>query len=146
MSASSKLLEFFRKEFEAEERNGFARLARIPDSRVGAYHTYFQTWTAIDRLAMIDFCAHWAHKCYSFVIGVPPIVSSDSSLTLRLENGPYFTVWNGASELPQPWLDWSDGQMFTRNRHTHSPRRRKRACSQTHGSNPFGHGSRSQNH
>jgi hypothetical protein len=73
MSASSRLLEFFRKEFEAEEQNGFARLARIPDSRVDASIVYFKTSTAIDRLKMIDFCVHWAHKCYSFVIGVPPI-------------------------------------------------------------------------
>lgn len=43
------------------------------------------------------------------------LVAADPELTLDSQNGPYFAVWRGASKLPQPWLDWSDGQIYTKN-------------------------------
>jgi hypothetical protein len=43
------------------------------------------------------------------------IVAADPELTLRPENGPHFAQWSGVSKLPGPWLDWSDGQIFTKN-------------------------------
>lgn len=42
-------------------------------------------------------------------------VEKDPELTLSLENGPYFAKWNGKSECPDPWLDWSDGDIYTKN-------------------------------
>ena len=42
-------------------------------------------------------------------------VRSDSELRLEPETGPYFAAWIGLSELDGPWLNWSDGQIFTKN-------------------------------
>ena len=39
----------------------------------------------------------------------------DPDLRLQPENGPYFAVWSGASTLDGPWLDWSDGNIYTKN-------------------------------
>jgi hypothetical protein len=43
------------------------------------------------------------------------IVKNDSELQLKPENGPYFAVWSGKSTLQEPWLDWSRGQIQTKN-------------------------------
>jgi hypothetical protein len=42
-------------------------------------------------------------------------VRRDPELRLEQENGPYLAVWRGPSELDGPWLDWSDGQIYTKN-------------------------------
>lgn len=42
-------------------------------------------------------------------------VQGDSELRLRPEDGPYFAVWSGPSALDEPWLDWSDGQIYSKN-------------------------------
>ena len=42
-------------------------------------------------------------------------VRRDAELRLRPENGPYFAGWSGPSELDGPWLDWFDGQIYTKN-------------------------------
>src|SRR6267378_2443183 len=42
-------------------------------------------------------------------------VQRDSELRLQPENGPHFAEWSGASG--DSWLDWSDGQIYTKNPH-----------------------------
>jgi len=42
-------------------------------------------------------------------------VAGDSELKLSPGDGPHWAIWNGASELPQPWLDWEDGQIYSKN-------------------------------
>jgi hypothetical protein len=42
-------------------------------------------------------------------------VKNDSELQLKTENGPYFAEWSGKSALQEPWLDWSHGQIQTKN-------------------------------
>jgi hypothetical protein len=42
-------------------------------------------------------------------------VKNDSDLQLKTENGSYFTVWRGKCSLHEPWLDWSRGQIHTKN-------------------------------
>jgi hypothetical protein len=42
-------------------------------------------------------------------------VAGDAELKLSPADGLYWTVWSGPSELPQPWLDWDAGQIFTKN-------------------------------
>jgi len=42
-------------------------------------------------------------------------VRGDFELRLQPESGPYFAVWKGPSEPDDSWLDWSDGQIYTKN-------------------------------
>ena len=42
-------------------------------------------------------------------------IARDSELVLRPEQGPYFAEWNGSSALENPWLDWSKGQIYSKN-------------------------------
>ena len=42
-------------------------------------------------------------------------VRRDSELRLQPQAGPYFAEWIGPSELDEPWLDWSNGQIHTKN-------------------------------
>ena len=39
----------------------------------------------------------------------------DPELRLHAENGPYFFVWSGPSTLDCPWLDWSEGNIYSKN-------------------------------
>jgi hypothetical protein len=68
MVTSERLLAFFRSEFTAEERSGFARLKRVPESRVEEQLAYYQSLCAADKASFIDCCAHWALSNYGFVI------------------------------------------------------------------------------
>ena len=43
------------------------------------------------------------------------IIKNDSELQLKTEYGPFFAVWNGKSTLQDPWLNWSHGQIQTKN-------------------------------
>ena len=43
------------------------------------------------------------------------LLNADSELHLKTENGPFFAAWTGFSNLDHAWLDWSDGQIFTKN-------------------------------
>jgi len=43
------------------------------------------------------------------------VITSDSELALDPKNGLYFARWSGASELDDPWLDWADGQIYSKN-------------------------------
>jgi hypothetical protein len=42
-------------------------------------------------------------------------IKRDPELLLFPENGPYFAMWNGKSDHPDPWLDWHKGCIFTKN-------------------------------
>jgi hypothetical protein len=42
-------------------------------------------------------------------------VRSDPELQITGENGPFFADWSGCSKNPEPWLDWLDGDVFTKN-------------------------------
>ena len=41
-------------------------------------------------------------------------VARDSELSLQPGHSRYFAVWSGNSQLDQPWLDWADGQIYTK--------------------------------
>jgi len=49
------------------------------------------------------------------------IIESDSELSLVSEiqgqqlNSPYFVAWNGESIHAEPWLDWADGNIYSKN-------------------------------
>ena len=43
------------------------------------------------------------------------VVEEDPELSLAGYNGPYFALWNGASEYPDPWFDWSGGNVYIKN-------------------------------
>src|SRR5688500_5284834 len=43
------------------------------------------------------------------------LVQSDPELTLEPGAGPYFARWSGPSRYPDPWLDWSEGNVNTKN-------------------------------
>ena len=42
-------------------------------------------------------------------------VRGDRELTLVPEHGPHFARWSGASRHRDPWLDWSAGNVYTKN-------------------------------
>jgi hypothetical protein len=42
-------------------------------------------------------------------------VECDPELRLQPQDGRYLAVWSGPSQLEQPWLQWSDGQIETKN-------------------------------
>jgi hypothetical protein len=42
-------------------------------------------------------------------------VKKDPELLISPENGATFALWNGKSEYPDPWLDWSGGNIYTKN-------------------------------
>jgi hypothetical protein len=81
---SEKLLAFFRSEFLNEERSGFARLKRVPDSEVVASLGWYQSLSAADRASFVDFVAHYAHHKYGFLVGVPEI---------GLARHPFYSRW-----------------------------------------------------
>jgi hypothetical protein len=42
------------------------------------------------------------------------LINSDSELTKDLKNGDYHALWSGASSHDEAWLDWSDGNIYTK--------------------------------
>ncbi len=42
-------------------------------------------------------------------------VSGDPELKLAGYNGEYFALWSGKSKYPDPWLDWFEGNIFSKN-------------------------------
>ncbi|HKB60175.1 MAG TPA: hypothetical protein VKC56_09050 [Gallionellaceae bacterium] len=42
-------------------------------------------------------------------------VERDSELQLLPDQGPYFTMWHGKCEYAEPWFDWKNGQIYTKN-------------------------------
>ena len=73
--ASTRLINFFLREIEAEERGGFARLSRIPDSYVVSQLRYYRS--------------------LGFEVRRP-----DRPLTLLIfrDEKPFFQIFRGASE------------------------------------------------
>jgi len=43
------------------------------------------------------------------------LVKNEPDLKLEPQNGPYFVLWGGKSTLKSPWLDWTRGQIYTKN-------------------------------
>ncbi len=41
-------------------------------------------------------------------------IDSDSDLTRETRNGDYHTFWSGPSSYKETWLDWSDGNIYTK--------------------------------
>ena len=42
-------------------------------------------------------------------------VDDDPELRLAGYNGDYFALWSGKSEYPDPWFDWFEGNIYTKN-------------------------------
>jgi len=42
-------------------------------------------------------------------------IQHDAELRLASEHGPHFAIWNGNSHLHQPWFDWENGNITTKN-------------------------------
>jgi hypothetical protein len=42
-------------------------------------------------------------------------VAADPELTLAESNGPCFVHWSGPSIHSDPWLDWAEGNIYTKN-------------------------------
>jgi hypothetical protein len=42
-------------------------------------------------------------------------VAKDPELSLFPENGPHFALWSGKSKHADPWLDWFNGNVYTKN-------------------------------
>lgn len=42
-------------------------------------------------------------------------VEKDPELSIAKENGPYFAKWVGNSSFADAWLDWSEGNVYTKN-------------------------------
>ena len=42
------------------------------------------------------------------------VVESDPELTFAPEVGEHFAIWSGPSRHAQPWLGWSDGNVYTK--------------------------------
>ena len=41
-------------------------------------------------------------------------IDSDSDLAWETRNGDYHTFWSGPSSYKETWLDWSDGNIYTK--------------------------------
>ena len=41
-------------------------------------------------------------------------VEADPELKLAGYNGPHFALWSGQSRNPEPWFDWSRGNIHTK--------------------------------
>jgi hypothetical protein len=41
-------------------------------------------------------------------------IEGDPELSLAGYNGKYFALWSGKSTYPDPWLDWSRGNIFSK--------------------------------
>ena len=42
------------------------------------------------------------------------LVRLDPEFELDPSNGPYFARWKNAASIQEGWLDWSDGQIYTK--------------------------------
>lgn len=41
-------------------------------------------------------------------------VQNDPELEIRSENGEFHVVWSGKSEYDEPWLNWFQGNIYTK--------------------------------
>jgi hypothetical protein len=85
VTPSDSLLAFFRSEFMSDERSGFTRLKRVPDSGVEARLAWYQSLSAADKASFVDCVAHYAHSRYGFLIGAPEI---------DCRKHPFFSQWS----------------------------------------------------
>jgi len=83
---SERLLDFFRKEFQHEERQGFPRLSRVPSTFAIAPLAHYRSLNLNERLDFIDCCACWAVACFGFVVGVD----------IDHKQHPYYQQWSHA--------------------------------------------------
>lgn len=96
MKPPERLLRFLRNEIEQEESSGFARLVRVPDSRVMARLDYYKSLSGSDRIAFLDCSAYFACAGYGFVIDAPRFDHTQH---------PFFPYWKGASSYTlDHWL------------------------------------------
>lgn len=42
-------------------------------------------------------------------------IEQDPELKLAGHNGDYFAIWSGKSEHTDPWLNWFEGNIYTKN-------------------------------
>jgi hypothetical protein len=71
MAPSPKLLDFFRHEFAAEQKSGFALLSRVPDSTVEAKLRYYKSLSDADKTQFIDCSAHAACRFFGLILDQP---------------------------------------------------------------------------
>lgn len=45
----------------------------------------------------------------------PPLVADDPELTADADHGEEFALWNGPSRYPEPWFEWCEGNISTKN-------------------------------
>ena len=59
----------------------------------------------------------WSHdkRCEISAEEWLTVVNADPELKLAGYNGKYFTLWAGKSRYPEPWFDWSRGNVMTKN-------------------------------
>jgi len=43
------------------------------------------------------------------------LVDDDPELTADPDNGEEFALWSGPSRYPEPWFEWSEGNISTKN-------------------------------
>ena len=43
------------------------------------------------------------------------LITNDSELLLDKSNGPFFVKWIGKSSYEEPWFDWYEGNIYTKN-------------------------------
>lgn len=95
MTSFNRLHDFFRSEIQEEAQSDFARLERIPDSRVVAKLEYYRSLGQVDRLAFLDCCAYWASARYGFVVNVPQKVTPKTH--------PFYEKWSSGPRLSKDW-------------------------------------------
>src|SRR4051794_27744398 len=42
------------------------------------------------------------------------VVAADAELTLEPENGPHFAAWHSAAAVRPGWVDWSEGNLYSK--------------------------------
>jgi hypothetical protein len=102
-AANKRLKDFFQAEIEAEVRSGFARLRRVPDSRVASKLQYFHALSQPDQLAFLDCCAYWATVAYGFVIAAPQLKATDHLFYDRWSSSHRnhrISDWNNHKSVP----------------------------------------------
>jgi hypothetical protein len=84
MGKREKLLELLRHEIDTEEASGFARLSRVPESRVFDKLKHYKTLSRPEQEAFKDCAAHSSYNQYAF------LVEADE---LDPKQHPYYYAW-----------------------------------------------------
>lgn len=80
----SRLLDFLRQEIDEEERWGFPRLSRVPDSRVQDRLKHYKLLSASEQDAFKDCSTHMAYASNAFLVDAPDIEHTAH---------PYYRQW-----------------------------------------------------